>query len=240
MSYARAYHGKIAGLGDYASDHAAWLQEKAGHDNAVAAYAAQSAGAAAGYASQLASYQRDLAAWKAEQAARAAAFVARTQQQLKNQRALDQANAAARAAGAVTPAGYPGCVSQAQHDNWQQTCSAMSQTVRGLGADPTGSACALALLPVCPPALPAIAPLRPQPTPPAQPVLGPPPGDLRPEPMPPASAPVPAITPGSPGPITTTPTKKSAGMLSNGLILVVVAVGGYALYRTFKKPKAAA
>lgn len=243
MSY--AYSGKIAGIGrlgglgdaasDYAADHAAWLQEKAAFDNAVAAYAAQSAGASAGYAAQQGNYQRDLASWKSEQAAHTAAVLARSKQQLINQKALDAANASARAAGAVIPAGYPGCVAQAQHDNWQQQCLAMSQTVRGLGADPTGSACALALLPVCPPALAALAPLRPQPTPPVQPALGPPPAPLRPEPQPPAATPGGALAPATPAAAT-----KSAGMLSNGLILVVVAVGGYALYRTFKKPKAAA
>ncbi len=235
MSY--SFSGKLAGFGDaasdYAADHAAWLTEQAAYNNAAQAYAAQSAGASSSYAQAQQNYQRDLASWKTEQAAHTAAVLARSKQQLVNQRALDAANTAARAAGAVTPAGYPGCVSQAQHDAWQQQCTMMSQTVRGLGVDPTGSACALALLPVCPPALPAVTPLRPQPTPPVQLSLGPPPAPLRPEPQPPAGV---APTPGAP----TAPATKSAGMLSNGLILVVVAVGGYALYRTFKKPKAAA
>jgi len=226
MSY--AVSGKLAGLGRlhplwgmgdaasdaYAADHAAWLQEKAAYDKAVAAYAGQSAGNAMAYASAQAGYLRDLSAWQAESTA--------------YQNTLNAGNTAARAAGVVTPPGYPGCVTQAQHDAWQAACSYASQTVKGLGADPTGSSCALALLPVCP------APLRPQPTPPPVPAAPAPVPPLRPEPQPPVitapAAPTPAVAPAA---------TKSGGMLSNGLIIVVLAAGGYALYRTFKKPKAA-
>ncbi len=263
MSYARAiaYSGKIAGLGyfrglgdaAYDADHALWLQQKAAYDQAVAAFAGQSAGQSSSYAAANAGYQRDLAAWTQESAARVAAVVARQQQQLRNQHAQDNANAAARAAGVVTPPGYPGCVSQSQHNAWQAVCNTVNAPVKGLGADPTGPACALALLPVCPPPLPAIAPLRPKP-------LLTPPAPLRPEPRPPPApgsptyVAVPKPAPGTPPVLNTgpqsipqnvpsaspAPASKSGGLLSNGLLVVVLAGTGYALYRTFRKPKAAA
>lgn len=277
MSY--AISGKIAGLGssrrsfrgfgdassDYASalaayqaDHAAWLKEKTAHDNAILGNAAQSAGAASSYASALAS-------WNAASAARAAQVAAAQRQQLAIQVAASRATTAARAAGVVTPPDYPGCVSQAQHSSWQAACAAISTTVKGLGADPTGPFCALALLPVCQPPVAMPPPLPPPPTLPSV-QLTPVPA-LRPEPQPPAPppvattapapsplpqatpfqnsplgpAPISVIDPGSsssPTPITPPPSK-SAGLIKNGLILVVLAGGGYALYRTFRKPRAA-
>lgn len=266
MSYAQtnAYSGKIAGLGygslrglgdaAYDADHALWLQQKAAYDKAVAAYAGMSAGQASSYAAANAGYQRDLAAWNAEATAHTAAVVARQQQQLRNQRALDSANAAARAQGVVTPPGYPGCVTQAQHNAWQSVCNTVNTAVKGLGGDPTGSQCALALLPVCPAPLPAIAPLRPKPPPPEPLPTIIPPAALRPEPQPssattptPSSATPPVLNTGpqsipSNVPSSTSlppPASKSGGLLSNGLLVVVLAGTGYALYRTFKKPKAA-
>jgi len=269
--YVQAYSGKIAGLGRYAlrglgdaaydaavqayhENHDQWLQEKAAHDKAVQAYAAQSAGVSSTNAAATAAYQADLAQWNIDYAAYAGAIVARQRQQLVNQRALDAANAQARAAGAVTPAGYAGCVSQAQHNAWAATCSYLSAPVKGLGADPTGSACALALLPVCFADLPLPPALRPKPLPPTPLTFAvAPPAPLRPEPMPPtppaaSSAPpvlntAPQSIPSDPTPSAPPPaasSTKSGGLLSNGLIVVVLAAGGYALYRTLKKPKAAA
>ncbi len=248
MSY--SFAGKIAGLGlsrgfgdaasDYAADHAAWLNEKAAYDRAVQAFTAQSAALNAGYSQAQQAYQRDLAAWNNESATRAAQIVASGQQQLRNQVARDRANAAAKAAGVVLPAGYSGCVTQAQHDSWQANCLPMNMTVKGLGAaSPTGSFCALALLPVCQPAPALPAPLRPKPTPPAPPSssLTPPPA-LRAEPLPPVLNTAPQTIPSSLTPAPAQGPKKSAGLLSNGLILIVLAGGSYALYRTLRKPKA--
>ena len=268
MSYQLA--GKIAGLGrfrslgDTTSDHAAWLQEKAAYDKTVAAYAAQSAGQQAGYSMAQAGYLRDLTAWNNEASARSAALVAIQKQQLQNQQAQDRGNAAARAAGVVTPAGYSGCVSQAQHNSWQAACNTVNTTVKGLGADPTGPLCALALLPVCASPIPYPPPLRPKPIPPTPPPALAPPRPLRPEPLPPATHPPVVATPAfaptpashplpvlntapqpipsslpTPAPTPAAPTK-SGGLLSNGLLLVVLGGTGYLLYRTFKKPKAAA
>lgn len=276
MSY--AFSGKLAGFrgfGDSASDyaaavaayntdHAAWLNEKSAYDKAVQAFQGMSAGASSSYAAAQAGYNQQLIQWNALATARTAQVVAASKQQVANGKIISAANTAARAAGAVTPAGYPGCVSQAQHNAWQSTCDAL-RSVKGLGGDPTGPACALALLPVCLPAVAMPAALPPKPTPPLAPVMPSPPAPLRPEPQPPAQpapAPTPApqsstppvlntgpqLIPSSTPTITSTtapasastpaPTK-SGGLLSNGLLLVVLAGGGYALYRTFKKPKAA-
>jgi hypothetical protein len=272
MSY--AYAGKIAGLGalglgDYASDHAAWLQEKAAYTLAVQAFQGATIGQASNYAAAVAGYNRDLAAYNQALAAYAAASQAALRQQLANIKAYAAQNAQAKAAGAVIPAGYPGCVTQAQHDAWQNSCTASNSawantSVRGLGAVPTGPACALALLPVCQ-QMPPLPSVPPKPTPPAQPAPLTPPAPLRPEPQPPATvtAPRPVLTssPSAPAPAvpfqnsplgpdpnasltpastpTPPPASKSAGLIKNGLILVVLAGGGYALYRTFRKKKAA-
>lgn len=241
---ARGFRGFGDAASDYAANHAAWLREKAAYDLAAMGFAAASAAASSGYAASLAS-------WNAQSTARAAAVAAQQRQLLANQTAMSRANIAARAAGAVTPADYSGCVSQAQHDSWVASCSFVSQTVKGLGADPTGSPCALALLPVCPPPVAAVPPLGPRPVQPPPPT---PPAilqtTLRPEPAPPgATAPTPPVLNTAPQSIpsnvptlttTSAAPSKSGGLLSNGLIVVVLAAGGYALYRTFKKPKAAA
>lgn len=238
-----------AQMAAYQSDHSAWLSEKAAYDRAVQAFTAQSAGLNAGYSQAQQAYQRDLAAWQAESAARSAALVARSQQQTRNQVAKDRANAAAQAQGVILPPGYAGCVTQAQHDSWQQGCSTTNFAVRGLGADPTGSLCALALLPVCPAPLPLPAALRAQPTPPPTPAGIAPPAAIRPEPQPPGAPPTPPVLNTGPQPIPSSPSPtpppppastKSAGILSNGLLLVALAGGGYLLYRSLKKPKAAA
>ncbi len=268
MSY--AFSGKLAGLGDassayagamvaYQNDHAAWLTEKAAYDRAVQGFAANSAGQASSYASGMAAYQHDLALWNAALAARARAVALAQSQQRAIDVARDRANTAARAAGVVLPAGYHGCASQAQHNAWQADCARLSEPVKGLGADPTGPACALALLPVCQPAVPMPGALPPAPVPPAKPPPLTPPPTLRPEPQPPqpppasSSVPQPQTGPFSvptpttastipgdrgPSPDPASDPSKSAGLIKNGLILVVLAVGGYAAYRTFKKPKA--
>lgn len=294
MSY--AYSGKLAGLGSfrpgygfrglgtaasdaaygaavlaYNQDHALWLQQKAAYDKALAAFQGESAGAAQAYSQATMYYNMDLTAWNKESAAHAQALVQAQQQALVNQKMKDAGNAAARAKGVVLPATYGGCVTQGQHNAWQADCNTVNAPVKGLGQDPTGPSCALALLPVCPPAIPLVPALRPKPTPPPPQLVFQPPAPLRPEPKPPlAPPPTPVVVampspsplppPASispvpnqptsigpapqaspvPTPTTISPTTKSAGLLSNGLLLVVIAGGSYALYRTFKKPKAKA
>jgi hypothetical protein len=149
----------------------------------------------------------------------------------------------------VLPAGYPGCVTQAQHDAWAATCAQLN-AIKGLGAAvPTGPECGLAQLPVCAPALAPPAAIGPKPNPPSLYAMPSPPPPLRPEPQPPTPPPPSALGPppqmapgpdGTPSPTTTAAPATSAGILSNGLILVVLAGGGYLLYRSLKKPKKAA
>lgn len=252
-----------SGLGDYASDHAAWMQEESAYAQAYQNWQSQLPAISQQNANNQAAYAADLARWNAEQAAYNAAYNGYLNQSRTNAMAygISQNSVLAQYPSIVIPAGYPGCVTQAQHNAWQQTCDAI-QSVKGLGAVPTGPECGLALLPVCQPPLPAPPPLRPKPTPPPQITAPPPPAPIRPEPQPPASVPTPTPTPtlvpaptptpGTPSvtqnpysstvPLTPTATQaptKSAGLLSNGLLLIVLAGGSYALYRTLRKPKAA-
>lgn len=253
------------GLGDAAYDaalaayqvaHETWQRQMLDYQNTQGNYQLS----LNAYNQSLAAYQADLARWTAEVAAYNAAYNAIANQGRTAQMAAaaQQASAIALYPGVVIPAGYAGCVSQAQHNAWQSQCDAIS-SVRGLGADPTGPACGLALLPVCAPAPLLPAAVRPRPQPPApfsvpapvspgpepQPPTPPPPSALGPPPqqIPPPSVTqdpysdtTPLLTP-SPTPAATT---ASAGILSNGLLLVALAGGGYLLYRSLKKPKASA
>lgn len=255
----------LRGLGDamidYQTDHARWLIEQAAYSSALANYNATVQQLKTAYALAVSHYGLDLARWKTEASAYNTALTnyqnaGRAQQMgyAANQAALAQQ-------GIVIPAGYPGCVTQAQHDAWVSTCNQLN-SVKGLGALPTGPECLLAQLSVCGPGAAPPPALRAQPLPPAAPTYPAPPPGLRPEPQPPpaptsSTVPLPAPTPASstlPNPPSViTPTyqstvplpapapasTKSAGLFSNGLLLVVLAGGGYALYRTFKKPKAA-
>lgn len=250
MSY--SVSGKIAGFGDAASDAAmaayqtqlaAWQQQKAAYDQAYAAFAAASAGQQASYSQAQSAYQRDLTAWQQESSARALAVTQQQQIVRANKVAQDLANKAAQAAGVVLPPGYGGCVTAAQHAAWASVCNAVSTTVKGLGQDPTGPSCALALLPMCVTAPPLPAPLRPQPVPPKPPAALTPPTPPPPAPTPPASTvttPGGALVPTTPSTVTAPTPTKSGGALRNGLILIALGGAGYAIYRTLKKPRAAA
>lgn len=282
MSYAMA--GKIvgyrrnafAGLGDaaydaalqaYNVDHAQWAIDKQNFDQATAAWQAQLNQQNAVYNAAFQAYMADSAKWRTEQATYTAQLNAyqHPPMQAAPTYGFQQQAALTQYPSIVIPAGYAGCVTQAQHDAWAATC-AQQQSVKGLGAVPTGPACGLALLPVCVPPPPARvppaplraqpqapmqpsppmgpAPLRPEPQPPAPPAAVPPPPVAQ-QPVPPPSVitpsytadslvPVPASTTPAPS---TTPKPAGAGLISNGLIILVLAGGSYALYRTFKKPK---
>lgn len=274
MGYGPGAFG-FSGLGDaaydsalqaYNADHAQWVLDKQAYDRAYTAWQAQSANALAAYNQALAAYNANLANWQMEQAAYTGQLAAYQNQARTNAMTygMSQNSVLAQYPSIVIPAGYAGCVTQAQHDAWAKTCSQI-QSVKGLGGPtPTGPACGLALLPVCAAPLSAPPPLRPRPVPPPLPNPSLSPAPVRPEPLPPAPPasplPLPASNqPGSPPPSVLTPsytvpdslpvpppsttpttTSASAGLLSNGLLLVILAGGGYALYRTFKKPKKAA
>ncbi len=253
---------------DYALDHARWVAEKSAYDTAYNNWQATTNQLKTAYALALTHYQLDLARWKAEASAYNTAVV-NYQNALRAQQMGYAANQAALAKqGVVIPAGYPGCVTQAQHDAWQSICNQLT-SVKGLGAlgaAPSGPECLLAQLSVCgsmPPPPPA---LRAQPQAPASPSYPAPPPGVRPEPQappPPIPAPIPppiattiplqtptpTSTPNTPSVLTptyqstipastsTVASTRSGGLLSNGLLLIVLAGGGYALYRTFRKPK---
>lgn len=272
----RRMPGWLHGLGDaaydsalqaYNSAHAQWVLDKQGYDRAYAAWQTQTAATQAAYNRALYDFQTDLARWQAESSAYTNQRAASENQARTNAMTygISQNGVLAQFPSIVIPAGYAGCVTQAQRDAWAKTCQ--FQSVKGLGGPaPTGPECGLALLPVCAQPIPMPAPLRARPAPPVEPPAPLAPAPIGPEPMPP---PVPAPPPPAVVPVTTqptppppsvlnptytdslvpttgagTPVKKpstaSAGLLSNGLLLVVLAGGGYALYRTFKKPKKAA
>lgn len=240
---------------DYATDHAQWLREKSAYDQAYAAWTATMNQLSSAYSQAMAAYNAALAKYNAD-VGTYRAKLAGYQSNEGAQRSRQQAAMAAikkQYPDVVFPAGFAGCVTQAEHDAHVANCSFRS-TIKGLGATPSGNACGLAMLPVCPPPLtPPVWPGNP-PVPPGKPVMPAGPAPLRPEPQspPPASLtlppPVQSVNPppsSSGGPtLTKTPTTTAAsaasgGLLSNGLILVVLAGGSYALYRTLRKPKAA-
>lgn len=275
LGYIPAGYSGFRGLGDaaydaamaqYQSDHSVWQRQANDYAIAQSNYQTAMSSLHQDYINALSAYQADLAKWTAEKAAYTAAYNAASNQNRTTQMTLgmQQNSVLQQYPSIVIPQGYAGCVSQAQHDAWAATCSAMT-SVRGLGAAvPTGPECGLAQLPVCPFVVPMPAPLRPQPAPPPAPRPLTPPTPPGPEPQPPAAPPpsalgpppqqIPASNP-SPGPSVTqnpysdttpllapSPTATaaptaSAGLLSNGLLLVALAGGSYLLYRSLKKPK---
>lgn len=262
VPYLSGFHG----LGDYASDlasynvaqkvyeadHAKWLAEKSAYDVAYANWqaAVKSVNAmnrlnASRDQAVAAAYDRNYAAYQAAASAWAQAF---SEMRKAN---IERAKTISNTYGLSLPSSFydnGACLSQAQHDAHAAQCT----TVKGLGSlDPD---CGWKALPVCN--------MPPRPTPPTKPAAHaakplPPEPTLRPEPKPP-TPPVNTggsggggngggmTTPGGgspatdPGPITTTDDAKKAGLFSNGLILLAIAGGGYLVYRTLRKPKAAA
>lgn len=252
----------------YASDHARWVTEKAAYDKALSAWSSAYTQLSLAHARATLAYQADLAKWKTETAAYQSALRSYDDQARMTAMtsAISQNSILAKYPSIVLPPDYPGCVTQAQHAAWDKTCTALT-SIRGLSGAPTGPECGLALLPVCQPPKAVPTPPRASPKPPAPPSYPLKPPALRPEPQAPAPTPVqtaiptytpppipspsvpktpaqiPTYTPipATPGPASTVPaaSTKSGGLLSNGLLLVVLAGGGYALYRTLRKPKAA-
>jgi len=233
---------------------------KASFDSDMAAYNSAVSSIAASYATAQGEYQRDLAAWNKEFDTYTAALASwkATCKQIVNDNAA-RASGIAHSYGLTLPqsfaaAGY--CLSQAQKDAYAKNCVTVKGLgyLRGLGSsDPD---CGWKAMPLCSfPAPPTIrskpsAPAAPsyptKPTLPAQPVAPV-------APTPPASTPITSgggnmtPAPGTPSPASvpspepaTDPDAKNAGMMRNGLILVALGVGGYLVYRTLKKPKAAA
>lgn len=243
----------LSGLGDYTADMNAYRLAALHYRQAVAAYPALKAK----YDAAMVDYA---AAVKQLQAGYDAAGVAWSKQFAAIRDANTTKSAAiAKSYGLSLPNSYylsGACLTQEQHNAYAQKCST---TVKGLGSsDPD---CGYKLLPVCAfpahpgsptypkqPVAPAVPVAPTMPTAPAvtTPVVTTPVVTTKPTTAPIA---VPVVIPQTPQqvdePVTTdlTPVAqepKQAGMLSNGLLLVALGIGGYLIYRTVKKPKAAA
>ncbi len=257
------------GLGDYAADLAAyktaatkWRLAKIAYDRAVKTYAVRVKAIDDAYASAVSSYNADKAAWDTEYANYLAAAAAWNAAFAKyKQDNTDRSMKIAAGHGLnLTQAYYSAgaCLTQAQHDDYARQCT----TVKGLGLRGLGASdpdCGMAGLPVC--QFGPFPSVRAKPTPPTRAAY--PAAPVSPGPEPVAPTPPPATppkvssggggwvntktpTPGvlspsnTPDPGSATDPAKNAGMIANGLILVALGVGGYLVYRTLKKPKAAA
>ncbi len=241
-----------------------WNAAKAKYDTDSASYGNTIASIAASYATAQGEYQRDLAAWNTEYDTYAAALAAwkATCKQIVNDNAV-RASGIAHSYGLTLPqsfadAGY--CLSQAQKDAYAKNCVTVKGLgyLRGLGSsDPD---CGWKAMPLCSfPAPPTIrakpsAPSAPKypakPTLPAQPVA--PVAPTQPAATVPnnggyattktphmPTGPAPSATP-DPSIVPVDDPNNNAGMMRNGLLLVALGVGGFLVYRTLKKPKAAA
>jgi hypothetical protein len=264
------YLAGLRGLGDYATDYAAykhaaslyeldykkWVLERAKYNAALAAYNTKVANLTAAYGTDMAAYNRDKADWDKEYAAYQLAMQSWLTNFANYKRDnVTRAQAIAKAYGLTLSQVFydnGACLTQAEHDAYARSCT----TVRGLGylrglgsSDPD---CGWKAMPVC-----QFGPqptLRAQPTLPSAPVYPKKP-TLRPVPVAPL-----APTPPSGGSQTTTPASvslpspgpdssltpaapdepKQANVLMGGLIVAAVLGGGYLVYRTLRKPKAQA
>jgi hypothetical protein len=252
----------------YERDHAAWLQEKANYERAMAAFVASIGAQTQAYQQALATYNAAKSAWDRDAAAYNGALLSYNAQ-VSAQRAanIQKANEIAKAHGITLQQwvyDQGGCLTPAQQANYRAHC----QSVRGLGAGELFTAstnCAYAKLPIC--NFPTRPTLRSPPSPPVKPSGTTTPPSLRPEPKPPVAPPTMTTVPrpgATPIPVSTTPPKwptaapdpgssttpltpteeaedlKNKNLVMSGLLIVALVGGSYLIYRTVKKPKAAA
>jgi len=250
----------------YSRDMVTWNALKKKYDADVAAYATTVSSIDASAASEQAAYQRDLASWNKEYAMYLLALNTWNADvtKIKQQNAI-RAATRAQAYGITIPQWFVDqgfCLSQAQIDAYAKQCVTVKGLghagyLRGLGSnDPD---CGWKGMPLCSfPARPAVRakPIAPRaPSYPAKPTLRAQPVSPGPAPTPPAattpvtsgggggsSLPSPGVPSPSSVPIPDSATDPNAnsGMVRNGLLLVALGVGGYLVYRTLRKPKAAA
>ncbi len=265
MPYLAGLRG--VGLGDYAADLAAyntaiakWRLAKLAYDRAVKSYAVKVKAIDDAYAAALASYNADKAKWDTEYANYLAAAAAWNTAfaKYKQDNTTRSMQIASTYGLNLTQAYYSAgaCLSQADHDAYARQCT----TVKGLGYAGLGSSdpnCGMKALPVC--QFGPFPSIRTKPVAPTRASY--PSAPVSPGPQPVAPTPTATTTPSSGGgggyvstkkpslptgpssptaPEATPSIPKQAGMLANGLILVALGVGGYLVYRTLKKPKAAA
>lgn len=261
------YLAGVGSLGDYAADLAAyktaydkWRLAKTSYTRSLSIYEAQVKAIDDAYASALAAYNQALSKYNQDYAAFLvaannwnAAFSAYRKANTEKSMTI------AKAHGMTLSAAYynsGACVTQAQHDAYARNCS----TVKGLGMRGLGSSdpdCGGAKLPVCQFGPFPTAPSKP--TPPVRGAYPKAPVDPGPAPIEPKAPPAVTTTPSSGGgsspvtppstpaitPVTddssvpVTADSKQANVLMNGLVIVAVLGGGYLVYRTLRKPKAA-
>lgn len=252
----------------YQQDHDNWLVEQAAYVKAMLAWKAKVLALKTKYNAAVATYKKKLAAWNADyQTYLSDMDTYNTQYAGIKRDNTTLSLAIAKAYNLpLSRAYYDGgaCITQEEHDFHARGCSAGG--VRGLGATTSNAECGYAKLPIC--NFPTQPSIRPQPTAPAAPTYPAQP-TLRAEPQPPttkappgyakvpppavvappaatppssggggAPAPSPDVTPDAVAP-EQAPPPKQAGMLVNGLLVVAVLAGGYLVYRTVRKPKAA-
>lgn len=267
--YLAGLHGYgMRGLGDYAADLAAytadynkWRLENLAARNAQALYEAKVKALDKAYADALVAYNQDKAAWDKEYAAYLVAAKSWNADFARYQAAnTEKSKAVAASYGLNLSPGYyqaGACVTQAQRDAAARACTTVKGIgyLRGLGSQDAD--CGTKLLPVC--QFGPFPTVRAKPAPPAPPAYPAKPSTkVRPMPVKPiepatitttSTKPVKVYTrdtptvPVSDEPLTPTVVAdepKQANVLMGGLIVAAVAVGGYLVYRTLKKPKAQA
>lgn len=262
----------LSGLGDYASDYAAykkawadyeaankkWLADKKKFDADLTTYLRKISDIDKAYVESYAYYLRDKKAWDGEKATYDVAMN-NWGRNFSAQKKINTAAAqtVAQSYGLKLPQSFydnGACISAADQAYYKSHCT----VVKGLGS--YGSDCGMRLLPVC--NFGDKPTLRAQPQPPAKPKYPTKP-TLRAQPTAPTilEPTKPVVTTPVLIPITTTPSpsvpgpslpqptapeetptaedSKQANLVRNGLLLVAVLGGGYLVYRTLKKPKAA-
>lgn len=227
------YFAGVSGLGDYASELAAYQNAQAAYLVRLQAYKEKCAAIDKDYGERRRSYNIQMASYNSQVAAIRESNVAKA-------RAVD------KAFGLSLPQSFyngDACITAAQRDAYARSCQ--SNTVKGLGA--VDSSCGMRQLPVCSFPVPPVAPVKPpypaapvEPKAPAAPVTPPSGGSGNGggTSAPPSTS-TPVTVPTSTPPAVTSDDSKGAGMVRNGIIVAVVLGGGYLVYRTIKKPKAA-
>jgi hypothetical protein len=242
----------------YEIDFKLWSKDKKKYDDAMLVYNAKVKSINDAYGSAIMVYYKEKAAWdEAKQTYEAAMNGwSRAFASIKAANTTASQKIAKDYGISLAQSYYDGgaCLSKQQHEDSKARC----QTVKGLGLGSLDPECGYKWLPICdfankptlasPPIAPSYAPYPRKPKLRAQPKA--PPVVLVKTPVP---VPVPVTTPPGPTVEVTVPVPvatpvpdaaeperaKQAGMVTNGLILIAVLGGGYLIYRTLKKPKAA-
>lgn len=238
----------------YEKDLKQWKIEKKAHDKLVEKYKADVAKIDKEFAAASQAAAAAIVQWQNKQDA----YVAALQKWSADRSAERKANAAAtqkvaKAYGLDVPSNFGNCLSPTDHEKFANMCRIAS--VKGLGGVWANqqAACGMAELPICktPPPEPKSPGLN-KPSMPVKKAYPTAPVALRSEPKPPVKpaitkpigppTPPPSLPPAREEPVVVPADEEAAGqknLVMVGLLAVVVLGGGYAVYRTFRKPKAA-